>query len=447
VSILSGMAGGRTRWLAALAGAAALAALNAGGGLAAPVPTTWCGGDQSAADRLPDAVAGRQVHVIYAIPSDGFDRFGALASAIATDVATIDAWWRREDPARTLRFDVFAFSGCGSPLGALDLSFARLPGDTALYEPFAGRYNRLEADLLRTYDDPGKKYLVYYDGRVEGANVCGTSRSAQPLDGALFSIVYPNVDRCGTVGAADYNAKVAAHELLHGLGAVPRGAPHLCPDQTAHTCDNGNDIMHGGGTLQNSIFDMVLDVDRDDYYGHVGTWWDVQDSPWLHRLDRPQHQLTVALRGTPKSSRVTSTAPGLDCPSACSIAWDEGETVVLDATVADGLRVVSWGGACSGNASTCEVEMDAAKSVSVLFGPAFFTARLLIAGSGRIAGGGVTCVRSCARPFDAGQTVVFRATPAKGSRFVRWEGACRARLPCRVRLDRARTVRAVFARR
>ena len=31
----------------------------------------------------------------------------------------------------------------------------------------------------------------------------------------------------------------------------------------------------------------LLDVGRDDYYGHAGSWDDVQDSLFLERLDSP----------------------------------------------------------------------------------------------------------------------------------------------------------------
>ena len=31
----------------------------------------------------------------------------------------------------------------------------------------------------------------------------------------------------------------------------------------------------------------MLDGGRDDYYGHSGTWTDVQDSLFLERLDSP----------------------------------------------------------------------------------------------------------------------------------------------------------------
>lgn len=86
---------------------AACAVWAAAPGAAAPPPVTWCGNDRATSDRTPDAVAGAQVHLIYAVPADGADRFANAASQIATEVAAIDAWCRREDPSRTVRFDFF----------------------------------------------------------------------------------------------------------------------------------------------------------------------------------------------------------------------------------------------------------------------------------------------------------------------------------------------------
>ena len=34
----------------------------------------------------------------------------------------IDAWWRRQDPTRTSRFDLASFLFCGSTFGTLDIS-------------------------------------------------------------------------------------------------------------------------------------------------------------------------------------------------------------------------------------------------------------------------------------------------------------------------------------
>ena len=89
-----------------LAAAAAIASPPAG---AAVEPIRWCGNDRLQTDRAPDRMGGPQIHVVYAIPSDGEDRFDTLASPLATDVAAIAAWWQREDPARAPRFDLFEF--------------------------------------------------------------------------------------------------------------------------------------------------------------------------------------------------------------------------------------------------------------------------------------------------------------------------------------------------
>src|SRR6267378_3415373 len=39
------------------------------------------------------------------------------------------------------------------------------------------------------------------------------------------------------------NAVVAAHELLHMLGALPLGAPHACPGDDGHPCDDQRDLL------------------------------------------------------------------------------------------------------------------------------------------------------------------------------------------------------------
>ena len=86
---------------------------------AAPLPSAWCGTDEVATDR-PDLVAERQMHVIYAYPSDSPDRFTAVARDIIRDLAGVDSWWRSQDPTRTPRFDLATFPNCDNEFGALD---------------------------------------------------------------------------------------------------------------------------------------------------------------------------------------------------------------------------------------------------------------------------------------------------------------------------------------
>jgi hypothetical protein len=429
--------------------ATAPASVGAQPDAAAKTAVSWCGGG-STTDRLPDAVAGRQVHVVYAVPTDGADRYPGIAAGIATDIAAMDAWFRREDPARTLRFDLASFPGCPPDFSSLDISYLKLSGDTAAYQPLDGRYVRMVTELSRTFTSPSKKYLVYYDGQVESRNVCGTAGLGPVASGPTFAFVWVKGERCGNLGTNDYMVKAAAHEVLHTLGAVPREAPHPCPDGSAHTCDNGFDVMHGLSFGFGGIEQWVLDSGRDDYWGHTGAWWDTRDSLWLRALDVPQQTLTVTMAGSVSGGAVSSTTPGIECPQVCSIAWDGGEKVQLLANPGPTARVVRWSGACTGQDSACEVTMDRPQSVTVLFGPLDYTGRITVTGRGKVTNPNTSlaCTKSCTRRFDADESYDFRAVPAKGWTFAGWKGACRGRaLSCSVRFDANRSLHATFRRR
>ena len=157
---------------------------------------------------------------MYAIPADGQDRFGQLASGLATDVAAIDAWWRREDPSRAPRFDLFDFPGCESRAGLLDLSSVRLPEPASSYAFLGGRYERIVRQLggqpfgLASAE---KKYLVFFDGVVGGDDVCGAGAGSERR-GPSYAVVYLRSSCDLTVGEGRGAAFVAAHELVHALG-------------------------------------------------------------------------------------------------------------------------------------------------------------------------------------------------------------------------------------
>ena len=84
------------------------------------------------------------------------------------------------------------------------------------------------------------------------------------------------------------------HELVHVFGAVERAAPNSC--QSGHVCDFGLDLMTSVLTGE-ELEAHVLDAGRNDYYGHSGTWTDVQDSTFLERLDSPDRTPPTAPGG------------------------------------------------------------------------------------------------------------------------------------------------------
>ena len=279
-------------------------------GAAAPF-TPWCGGaDESAFDRQPDAVSAFEIHVVYAFPADGIDRFADRVSLIDTDLATMDIWWRGQDSTRTPRFDLASFAGCPSTFGQLDVSSLRLPHEAAFYA--RDQFNLLRLDLDATgFGDPDKKYLVYYDGPPlpSGTGVfCGQSDSRVTGGGRhAYSIVYLG-GFCGeTLGLGGATAVIATHELIHGLSALTifgsPGPPHACPGDPGHPCDSPNDILYPSFGSSVTLDSLTLDVARDDYYGHSGPWWDVQDSPFLTRLDSPDQAPPSAPAGLTATSR------------------------------------------------------------------------------------------------------------------------------------------------
>jgi List-Bact-rpt repeat protein len=409
--------------------------------------SAWCGTDAASADREPDAAAGRQVHVVYAVPADGQERFASFASAIATDVGAIDSWWRTQDPTRTPRFDLYAFPGCPSGIGQLDISDVQLSQPSAYYAPVDNRAERLIAELGDSFADPFKKYLVYYDGAVDEPRLCGESLMG-PNEGGRFaySLVYDQACH-PDVGAGAGTAHVAAHELAHNFGAVPPGGPpHACPGNPSHVCDDENDLLYPY-TRGQPLSAITLDSGRDDYYAHSGTWWDVQDSAWLSHLDAPRERLAVTVAGS-GSGTVASDLPGIACPPSCSIDWDQGSTLVLTATAGDGTRFIGWSGACT--TDPCTPTMTTSQTVIARFA-AQVQVRIVVRRTGSATGtvtsrpARISCQATCTESVDQGARVQLAAVPGKSSAFAGWSGACAGRAACVLTAGTASAVTATLA--
>ena len=276
--------------------------------MASAVAVDWCGtGQPAAVDRKPEAdySSFRHVHVTYVIPADAPSRLEELASKIVTDLASADAWWQREDPSRTIRFDRFAFPGCSSKLGSLDLGFLRLARPAAAYEGDQGIVGMVP-ELTDLAELDFHKNLVYYDGpSLYGPTVCGTTLVPRndPVRGGLGGLAFIWLrSLCGQdVGTGNLNAEVVTHELIHGQGFVGTGgSPNECPEPNrGHTCDSELDILHPEATLETTLAERRLDVNRDDYYG-IGAG-DLRDSPYLTRL--PQQRLALGVSGARQGSR------------------------------------------------------------------------------------------------------------------------------------------------
>jgi hypothetical protein len=143
--------------------------------------------------------------------------------------------------------------------------------------------------------------------------------------------------------------------------------------------------------------------------------------------------LSTSVTGT---GSLSSNPGGISCGTDCTESYANGTTVVLTASPGTGQQVTSWGGACgaNGTATICSVLMDAAKSVSVTFGPRYrLTVRPSVPNSQITvtpapAGGSTTCntTSGCTYTYN-GQTSIslFADHPSPLTWvWVGWSGVC-----------------------
>jgi hypothetical protein len=156
--------------------------------------------------------------------------------------------------------------------------------------------------------------------------------------------------------------------------------------------------------------------------------------------------LTVNRSGN-GTGTVTSAPTGINCGATCSASYSFGTQVTLTATPAAGSTFTGWSGGCTGT-GTCVVTMNAATTVTANFTvPTFvLTVTKAGAGSGTVAStpAGISCGASCSVSFNINTLVTLTATPAAGSAFASWSGACTGTGGCTVTMSAARTVTANF---
>jgi uncharacterized repeat protein (TIGR02543 family) len=78
------------------------------------------------------------------------------------------------------------------------------------------------------------------------------------------------------------------------------------------------------------------------------------------------HLLTVTRQGTGQGS-VRSTPAGIKCGADCTETYAPGTVVTLTAQVRPGSQFGGWSGACTGSNPTCQVTMNAPKTVTATF--------------------------------------------------------------------------------
>ena len=165
--------------------------------------------------------------------------------------------------------------------------------------------------------------------------------------------------------------------------------------------------------------------------------------------------LTVTLDGA-GTGNVTSDVGGINCPSGSCVS--DGRThnthVILTATADPGSAFAGWSDlGCPGTTPTCDVTMDADKTVTATFQPPeTLTVSLDGSGSGTVTSppnDEINCPSTCTYDFPENGSVTLHAVASGTDVFVGWSSGdsgftCTGTGDCQLTMDIARSVSAVF---
>jgi len=162
----------------------------------------------------------------------------------------------------------------------------------------------------------------------------------------------------------------------------------------------------------------------------------------------PTSSLTVARAGSGSGS---VSGSGISCPGTCSENLPTGQSVTLNATPAAGSVFAGWsGGGCSGTGG-CQLQLNSNTTVTATFNslslpPPTHTLSVSRAGtgSGTVNGSGISCPSTCSGSYAAGSAVTLAASPAAGSTFAGWSGACTGTGSCHLTINANTQVTATF---
>src|ERR1039457_348580 len=165
-----------------------------------------------------------------------------------------------------------------------------------------------------------------------------------------------------------------------------------------------------------------------------------------------EYKLKVIKAGS-GTGTVTSSPAGIDCGATCEASYKEGTKVTLTEKAETGSTFAGWsGGGCSGTASTCEVTMSVAESVTATFNLAVteYKLKVIKAGSGTgtvtSSPAGIDCGATCEASYKEGTKVTLTEKAETGSTFAGWSGGgCSGTAStCEVTMSVAESVTATF---
>lgn len=244
-----------------------------------PLPTQapeQCATSRTAVDRVDDSTE-HQVHVIYAIPSDGYDDELDSNGRIDASFEHIETYLRDRLDGNAARLDT-----CD---GKLDISFLRLDRSSREYAAMRNSFiDGLALDLIGHGFRYGQKlYIVVWGGLAQWARLgvgCGGEAGYRGVAVSFLQTV--DGETCRPIGEElpiGEPDTALAHEVLHVLGFPAECGANV--DEGGHVADDPADLMYGIGHTTAD----VIDAGHDDYYLHdIAQCPDLADSAFLDPL-------------------------------------------------------------------------------------------------------------------------------------------------------------------
>ena len=265
-------------------------------------------------------------------------------------------------------------------------------------------------------------------------------------------------NEAGSSGESNEACATAPTPLMSSLSVTTAGSGTVTSSPSGITCGSTCSASFASGTS------IALSATPSAGYSFTG-WSGACTGTGACTLILNQNQTLAAtfavippasyalsvVRAGAGSGTVTSSPSGITCGSTCSASFASGTSVSLTATPAAGSSFTGWSGACTGTGA-CTVAVTQASSVTATFAvtpPASYALSVVRAGAGSgtvtSSPSGITCGSTCSASFASGTSVSLTATPAAGSSFTGWSGACTGTGACTVAVTQASSVTATFA--
>ncbi len=232
-----------------------------------------------------------------------------------------------------------------------------------------------------------------------------------------------------------------------GSGTITSSPPGLaCPGPCTLTVDHGAQVTLTAAPAVGSTF---VGWTGGGCTGAGTCTTTVTDDLSIQAAFALDRSLVVTRAGN-GSGTVTSNPTGIACGATCTATFAPGTVVTLTQAATAGSTFTGWSGACAGTGA-CMVTMNAAQMVTATFTLNQYTLTVARAGAGigtvTSNPAGVTCGADCTEVYNHGTAVTLTATPASGSAFSGWSGACTGTGTCAVTMTAARSVTATFIAR